>query len=338
MNIMVKTALVTWWAWFVGSHLCEKLLAQWYKVICLDNFYTWSKQNIKRFEDNTAFSFILHDVITPLFLPESIDEIYHLACPASPVHYQKDPIYTRKTSVYGMHNMLELAKEKNAKILFSSTSEVYGDPEVHPQPETYRGKVNTIWIRSCYDEGKRAAETICMDYHKQYWVKLKLIRIFNTYGPYMDKDDWRVVSNFINQILENKPITIYGDWSQTRSFQFVSDLIAWIYAMMQSDDSIVWPINIWTPFEFSMKELAQKILELIPESTSIIEYKPLPGDDPKQRKADNTLAKNLLWWEPVVQLDQWLLHTIAYFAFIWWHPLGNSLRSHMQHILKNQTV
>lgn len=333
---MKKTALVTWWAGFVWSHLCKKLLDEWYKVICVDNLYTWSKNNIASISDNQDFSFVEHDVIETLTVSDTIDEIYHLACPASPVHYQKDPIYTWKTSVFGMYNMLTLATEKNAKILFSSTSEVYWDPEIHPQPESYRGKVNMIWIRSCYDEWKRAAETICMDFHKTHWTKIKIIRIFNTYGPYMDKDDGRVVSNFIRQALENETITMYGDWLQTRSFQYIDDLIHGICAMMQSDDSVIWPINIWTQFEFTMKQLAEKILSLIPESTSTIEYLPLPSDDPKQRKANNDLAKDLLWREPRVKLDEWLIHTISYFAFVLQHPISSIISERSKSIFTNQ--
>jgi len=257
------------------------------------------------------FTFVFHDITQPFWL--QVDQIYNLACPASPIHYQKNPVETMKTSILGAINMLELALKVNATILQASTSEVYWDPAIHPQPETYRGNVNINGPRSCYDEGKRVSETLFMDYHRQYWVDVRIIRIFNTYGPNMHPADGRVVSNFIMQVLRNEDITIYGTGEQTRSFQYVDDLIEWIVRMMNNKNWFIWPVNIGTQFEFSMKELANQVLELIPESTSKIVFEPLPQDDPKQRRADNRLAKEKLWWEPSVELKEGLKQTIEYF-------------------------
>ncbi len=307
----MKKILVTWWAWFIWSHLCERLLAEWNEVICLDNLFTGTKGNIKSLISNQLFTFVLHDVTQPFWL--QVDQIYNLACPASPVHYQKNPIETTRTSILWAMNMLELALKVNATILQASTSEVYGDPSVHPQPETYRGNVNINGPRSCYDEWKRASETLFMDYHRQYWVDIRIIRIFNTYGPNMHPADGRVVSNFIMQALRNQDITIYGTGEQTRSFQYIDDLVEGMIKMMNNETWFVWPVNIGTQFEFTMKELANEILNLIPESSSKIIYKPLPQDDPKQRRADNRLAKEKLGWEPKVKLKEGLGETIEYF-------------------------
>lgn len=307
----MKKILVTWWAWFIWSHLCERLLAEWNEVICLDNLFTGTKGNIKSLISNELFTFVLHDVTQPFWL--QVDQIYNLACPASPVHYQKNPIETTRTSILWAMNMLELALKVNATILQASTSEVYGDPAVHPQPETYRGNVNINGPRSCYDEWKRASETLFMDYHRQYWVDIRIIRIFNTYGPNMHPADGRVVSNFIMQALRNQDITIYGTGEQTRSFQYIDDLVEGMIKMMNNETWFIWPVNIGTQFEFTMKELANEILNLIPESSSKIIYKPLPQDDPKQRRADNRLAKEKLGWEPKVKLEEGLGETIEYF-------------------------
>ena len=307
----MKKILVTWWAWFIWSHLCERLLAEWNEVICLDNLFTGTKENIKSLISNQLFTFVLHDVTQPFWL--QVDQIYNLACPASPVHYQKNPIETTRTSILWAMNMLELALKVNATILQASTSEVYGDPSVHPQPETYRGNVNINGPRSCYDEWKRASETLFMDYHRQYWVDIRIIRIFNTYGPNMHPADGRVVSNFIMQALRNQDITIYGTGEQTRSFQYIDDLVEGMIKMMNNETWFIWPVNIGTQFEFTMKELANEILNLIPESSSKIIYKPLPQDDPKQRRADNRLAKEKLGWEPKVKLEEGLEETIEYF-------------------------
>ena len=307
----MKKILVTWWAWFIWSHLCERLLAEWNEVICLDNLFTGTKENIKSLISNQLFTFVLHDVTQPFWL--QVDQIYNLACPASPVHYQKNPVETARTSILWAMNMLELALKVNATILQASTSEVYGDPAVHPQPETYRGNVNINGPRSCYDEWKRASETLFMDYHRQYWVDIRIIRIFNTYGPHMHPADGRVVSNFIMQALRNQDITIYGTGEQTRSFQYIDDLVEGMIKMMNNETWFVWPVNIGTQFEFTMKELANEILNLIPESSSKIIYKPLPQDDPKQRRADNRLAKEKLGWEPKVKLKEGLGETIEYF-------------------------
>lgn len=307
----MKKILVTWWAWFIWSHLCKRLLAEWNEVICLDNLFTGTKENIKSIISNQLFTFVLHDVTQPFWL--QVDQIYNLACPASPVHYQKNPVETARTSILWAMNMLELALKVNATILQASTSEVYGDPSVHPQPETYRGNVNINGPRSCYDEWKRASETLFMDYHRQYWVDIRIIRIFNTYGPNMHPADGRVVSNFIIQALRNQDITIYGTGEQTRSFQYIDDLVEGMIKMMNNETWFIWPVNIGTQFEFTMKELANEILNLIPESSSKIIYKPLPQDDPKQRRADNRLAKEKLGWEPKVKLKEGLGETIEYF-------------------------
>lgn len=307
----MKKILVTGGAGFIGSHLCKRLLEQWNEVICLDNLFIWSKNNIRDLLDNPYFTFVLHDVSQPFWA--QVDQIYNLACPASPIHYQKNPVETTKTSMLGAFNMLELALKVKARILQASTSEVYGDPLVHPQPETYRGNVNTLWPRACYDEWKRIAETLFMDYHRQYQVDIRIIRIFNTYGPNMHPQDGRVVSNFIMQALQDQDITIFGDWSQTRSFQYIDDLLDGMIAMMNNEDNFIGPVNIGTQFEFSMLDLAKEIKRLIPESKSNIIFKVLPQDDPKQRRADNTLAKEKLWWAPKIRLEEGLIKTINYF-------------------------
>lgn len=307
----MKKILVTGGAGFIGSHLCKRLLEQWNEVICLDNLFIWSKNNIRDLLDNPYFTFVLHDVSQPFWA--QVDQIYNLACPASPIHYQKNPVETTKTSMLGAFNMLELALKVKARILQASTSEVYGDPLVHPQPETYRGNVNTLWPRACYDEWKRIAETLFMDYHRQYQVDIRIIRIFNTYGPNMHPQDGRVISNFIMQALQDQDITIFGDWSQTRSFQYIDDLLDGMIAMMNNEDNFIGPVNIGTQFEFSMLDLAKEIKRLIPDSKSNIVFKVLPQDDPKQRRADNTLAKEKLWWEPKISLEEGLIKTINYF-------------------------
>ncbi len=303
--------LVTGGAGFVGSHLCKRLLKEDHEVICLDNFFTGNKDNILKLMDNKKFEVIRHDVTFPLYI--EVDQIYNLACPASPVHYQFDPVQTTKVCVHGAINMLGLAKRTKAKILQASTSEVYGDPEVHPQTEKYWGKVNPIGIRSCYDEGKRCAETLFFDYYRQHKLDIRVIRIFNTYGPNMHPNDGRVISNFIMQALQNKNITIYGDGSQTRSFQYVDDLIDIMMKMMNNKNGFIGPVNTGNPKEFTIKELAEKVLEMIPESKSKIIYEELPQDDPKQRKPDITLAKKELGWEPTIPLEKGLKKTIAYF-------------------------
>lgn len=307
----MKKILVTGWAWFLGSHLCRRLLNEWNEIICLDNLFTGWRQNISDMLDSHRFTFVLHDINTPFW--GQFDEIYNLACPASPIYYQKNPVETTKTSVLWAINMLELALKTKAKILQASTSEVYGDPIVHPQREDYWGNVNPIGIRSCYDEWKRCSETLFMDYHREYGVDIKIIRIFNTYGPSMHPNDGRVVSNFIMQALKNENITIYGDGKQTRSFQYVDDLIEVMIKMMNNNIWFIGPVNTWSDFEFTMKELVEMVLKLIPESTSKIVYLPLPWDDPKQRKADNSLAFEKLWWKPKIGLEQWLIKTIEYF-------------------------
>jgi len=308
-----KKVLVTGGAGFVGSHLCERLLKEGHEVYCLDNFFTGQKQNVVHLLSNPYFELIRHDVTTPFFI--EADEIYNLACPASPIHYQYNPIKTMKTSVMGAINMLGLAKRINAKILQASTSEVYGNPLVHPQPESYWGHVNPIGERSCYDEGKRAAETLFIDYKKQNNVKIKIIRIFNTYGPRMHPDDGRVVSNFIVQALQNHDITVYGEGQQTRSFQYVDDLVEGMIKMMASPNSFTGPVNIGNPHEFTIMELAQKVIELTGSESKII-YKPLPSDDPMMRKPDISLAKKELEWSPKVNLDEGLVKTIEYFKSI----------------------
>jgi UDP-glucuronate decarboxylase len=303
--------LVTGGAGFLGSHLCEKLIDSGHEVLCVDNLFTGSKENIKHLLTNPNFEFMRHDVTFPLYV--EVDQIYNLACPASPKHYQSDPAQTTKTSVIGAINMLGLAKRTGARILQASTSEVYGDPEVHPQPEEYWGKVNPIGIRSCYDEGKRCAETLFFDYHRQYGVEIKVMRIFNTYGPRMDRNDGRVVSNFIVQALQGNDITIYGDGSQTRSFCYVDDLIAGMIALMNSPKEIIGPINIGNPNEFSISELVSEVINLT-NSKSKLSQLPLPEDDPRQRQPDITKAKNLLAWAPKVELKEGLQKTIEYFS------------------------
>lgn len=309
-KFMKKNILVTGGAGFLGSHLCEKLLNKGNNVLCVDNFFTGTKENIIHLMQNPHFEIKRHDINQPLQL--EVDEIYNLACPASPVHYQMDPVQTTKTSVYGAINMLGLARRTKAKILQASTSEVYGDPEVHPQTEDYRGRVNVTGPRACYDEGKRCAETLFFDYHRQYQLSIKVIRIFNTYGPRMHPLDGRVVSNFIMQALQNEPITIYGDGSQTRSFCYVDDMIRGFENLMASSDEITGPINVGNPTENTIGELAEAILELT-ESKSKIIHKPLPQDDPQQRQPDISLAKEKLDWEPSVDLKEGLKETIAYF-------------------------
>jgi UDP-glucuronate decarboxylase len=307
----MKRILVTGGAGFIGSHLCERLLNEGNEVICLDNYFTGSKQNVSHLFSHPYFEIVRHDVIQPYYA--EVDEIYNLACPASPIHYQYNAIKTIKTSVMGAINTLGLAKRTKAKILQASTSEVYGDPEIHPQPETYWGNVNPLGIRSCYDEGKRVAESLFMNYHWQNQVRIKIIRIFNTYGPRMHPHDGRVVSNFIIQALQNQDITIYGDGSQTRSFQYVDDLVEGMMRMMATDDSVLGPVNLGNPYEFSIKELALKVIELTNSKSKLI-YLPLPQDDPTQRQPDIQLAKNLLDnWEPKVQLKEGLIRTIDYF-------------------------
>lgn len=306
----MKRILVTGGAGFIGSHLCKRLVKEGQEVLCLDNFFTGSKQNIRPLMDYDNFEWIRHDVTREFYA--EIDQIYNLACPASPVHYQYNPIKTAKTSVLGTMNMLGLAKRTKARILQASTSEVYGDPEVHPQPESYRGSVNPIGIRSCYDEGKRMAETLCFDYHRQHKVGIKVIRIFNTYGPDMNPEDGRVVSNFIVQALQNQDITVYGDGSQTRSFCYVDDLVDGICRMMDSRDAFTGPVNLGNPGEFTVLELAKKILDLTGSKSKII-YKPLPQDDPTQRKPMIELAKQELKWEPKIVLEEGLKKTIRYF-------------------------
>ncbi|KGO87449.1 NAD-dependent dehydratase [Flavobacterium rivuli WB 3.3-2 = DSM 21788] len=307
---MKKRILVTGGAGFIGSHLCTRLLNEGNEVISLDNYFTGSKKNIVHLLDNPYFEMIRHDVTEPFFI--EVDEIYNLACPASPVHYQYNPIKTMKTSVMGAINMLGLAKRVNAKVFQASTSEVYGDPAEHPQRESYWGNVNPIGIRSCYDEGKRAAETLFMDYHNQNDVDVKIVRIFNTYGPNMNPEDGRVVSNFIVQALKGEDITIFGDGQQTRSFQYVDDLVEGFVRLMATPKGFTGPVNIGNPYEFTMLELAQNVIELT-NSSSKLTFMPLPQDDPKQRQPDISLAKKELDWEPKVQLREGLTKTIEYF-------------------------
>lgn len=302
--------LITGGAGFLGSHLCERLLNDGHDIICLDNFFTGTKDNIAHLLDHSHFELMRHDVTFPLYV--EVDEIYNLACPASPIHYQFDPVQTTKTNLHGAINMLGLAKRTKAKVFQASTSEVYGDPEVHPQPESYWGKVNPIGPRSCYDEGKRCAETLFFDYRRQHGLKIKVARIFNTYGPRMHPNDGRVVSNFIVQALRNQPITLYGDGTQTRSFCYVDDLIEGFVRLMGTDDDFTGPVNLGNPGEFSMIELAQKVKSLTGSRSELI-HKPLPTDDPKQRQPDIRLAREQLGWEPTVKLEQGLNSTIAYF-------------------------
>jgi UDP-glucuronate decarboxylase len=308
-----KKILVTGGAGFIGSHLCEKLLVIGHEVICADNFYTGSKENIYDLMENRYFEVLRHDITFPLYI--EADEIYNLACPASPIHYQRDPVQTTKTSVHGAINMLGLAKRLKIKIFQASTSEVYGDPEIHPQDETYWGNVNPIGIRSCYDEGKRCAETLFFDYYRQHSLRIKVARIFNTYGPRMALNDGRVISNFILQALRNEPITIFGDGSQTRSFCYVDDLVTGFISLMDSTDELTGPVNLGNPGEFSIKELAEKIIDLTGSSSKLV-YRELPFDDPKRRKPDITMARKELDWEPRVPLEEGLKKTIPYFEFL----------------------
>jgi len=302
--------LVTGGAGFLGSHLSDRLLSEGHEVIAVDNFFTGNKRNVWHLSDNKNFELIRHDVTFPLYL--EVDAIYNLASPGSPIHYQRDPVQTTKTSVLGAINMLGLAKRLGVKIFQASTSEVYGDPEVHPQPESYWGRVNPIGPRACYDEGKRAAETLFFDYHRQHGMPIRVARIFNTYGPRMAPDDGRVVSNFVLQALRGEPLTIYGDGSQTRSFCYVSDLVDGFVRLMDNDKDLVGPVNLGNPGEFTMKELADAVID-VTGSKSTIEHKPLPQDDPKQRQPDISLAKKELGWEPTIQLREGLEKTVEYF-------------------------
>ena len=308
---LTKRILVTGGAGFLGSHLCEILLRQGNEVICVDNLFTGSRRNIYSLLQQPNFEFLRHDITFPLYV--EVDEIYNLACPASPIHYQNDPVQTTKVNVHGAINMLGLAKRLKAKIFQASTSEVYGDPEVHPQPETYRGNVNPIGPRSCYDEGKRCAETLFFDYFRQHCLRIKVARIFNTYGPNMHPFDGRVVSNFILQALRNKPLTVYGDGTQSRSFCYVDDLVDAFLLLMKSDDAFTGPVNLGNPVEFTMIELAERVKELT-SSKSEIRFEPLPEDDPRRRQPDITLAKEKLGWEPRVPLREGLEKTITYFS------------------------
>lgn len=305
-----KRILVTGGAGFLGSHLCERLVAQGHDVLCVDNFFTGTKRNVASLLGHPGFELLRHDVTFPLYV--EVDEIYNLACPASPIHYQFDPVQTTKTSVHGAINVLGLAKRVKAKILQASTSEVYGDPEIHPQREDYWGHVNPIGLRSCYDEGKRCAETLFFDYYRQHALRIKVARIFNTYGPRMHPNDGRVISNLIVQALRNEPITVYGDGTQTRSFCYVDDLIECLVRLMDSDDSLVGPVNVGSPVEFSILEAAKLVVKLTGAQSKII-FKPLPSDDPMRRRPDIALAKDKLGWTPSVSLEEGLGTTIAYF-------------------------
>ncbi|GAB2500691.1 MAG: SDR family oxidoreductase [Cytophagales bacterium] len=309
----MKRVLVSGGAGFLGSHLCDRLLSEGHEVLCVDNFFTGNRRNIHHLLDNKNFELLRHDVTHPLYV--EVDEIYNLACPASPIHYQFDPVQTTKTSVIGAMNMLGLAKRLKIKILQASTSEIYGDPEIHPQPESYRGNVNTLGPRACYDEGKRCAETLFFDYHRQHGVAIKVMRIFNTYGPRMHPNDGRVVSNFIVQALNGQDITIYGDGKQTRSFCYVDDNINGMYSLMNSRDGFTGPVNIGNPGEFTMLELAQLVIELTNSKSKLV-FMPLPQDDPMQRKPVIDLAKKELNWEPKIPLKEGLVKTIAYFDSI----------------------
>jgi UDP-glucuronate decarboxylase len=311
MSLTRKRVLVTGGAGFLGSHLCERLIAQGHDVLCVDNYFTGRKDNIAHLLPLPQFEAMRHDVTFPLYV--EVDEIYNLACPASPIHYQFDPVQTTKTSVIGAINMLGLAKRVKAKVLQASTSEVYGDPEVHPQTEDYRGNVNPLGPRACYDEGKRAAETLFFDYNRQHDVRIKIVRIFNTYGPRMHPNDGRVVSNFIMQALRGEPITLYGDGSQTRAFCFVTDLVDGFLRLMDTTDDVTGPVNIGNPHEITVRELAERIIRLTGAKSTIV-YQPLPQDDPTQRCPDITLARTLLGWQPTVALDDGLQRTIGYFA------------------------
>jgi UDP-glucuronate decarboxylase len=306
-----RRVLVTGGAGFIGSHLCERLLARGDDVLCVDNYYTGARDNVTHLADHPQFEFLRHDVTFPLYV--EVDEIYNLACPASPVHYQWDPVQTTKTSVHGAINMLGLAKRTKAKILQASTSEVYGDPQVHPQPEDYWGHVNPIGPRSCYDEGKRAAETLFFDYHRQHGLQIKVARIFNTYGPRMHPNDGRVVSTFVVQALRGEPLTVFGDGTQTRSFCYVDDLVEGLVGLMDSPDEVTGPINLGNPAEFSMLQLAELVIEMT-GSSSEIEFRELPSDDPRQRQPDITRARQALGWEPTVPLAEGLARTVNYFA------------------------
>ncbi len=306
-----KNILVTGGAGFIGSHLCKALIKLGHNIICLDNLFTGSLENISDIIDKTNFEFVNHDIIQPYFR-ENIDEIYNLACPASPIHYQYNPIKTIKTCTIGVINILGLAKKNNAKILQASTSEVYGDPKIHPQYETYNGNVNPIGPRSCYDEGKRCSETLFMDYHREHKLKIKIVRIFNTYGPNMAVDDGRVVSNFILQAINNKDITVNGSGDQTRSFQYIDDLIIGLMKTMDTGNEFKGPVNIGNKYEITVKELAEKIINLTGSKSKII-YKDLPKDDPKKRKPDITIANNILKWSPLINLEDGLINTIKYF-------------------------
>ena len=305
-----KKILVSGGAGFLGSHLCERLIEQGHDVLCVDNYYTGSKANLLPLLGHPRFELLRHDVTFPLYV--EVDEIYNLACPASPIHYQYDPVQTTKTSVHGAINMLGLAKRVKARILQASTSEVYGDPEMHPQKESYWGNVNPIGIRSCYDEGKRCAETLFFDYYRQHLLRIEVARIFNTYGPRMHPNDGRVVSNFIVQALRNEPITLNGDGSQTRSFCYVDDLIEALLRLMATDDSFIGPVNTGNPTEFTIRELAEKVIELTGSRSTLV-FAPLPSDDPMQRRPDISLAREKLGWEPTIQLEEGLKRTIAYF-------------------------
>ncbi len=309
-SILAKKVLVTGGAGFIGSHLCERLVARGDDVLCVDNFFTGAKANVAHLLGESNFELLRHDVTFPLYV--EVDEIYNLACPASPVHYQYDPVQTTKTSVHGAINALGLAKRTNAKILQASTSEVYGDPEIHPQPESYKGNVNPIGPRACYDEGKRCAETLFFDYHRQHNLNIRVCRIFNTYGPRMHPDDGRVVSNFIMQALRGEPLTLYGDGSQTRSFCYVDDLVEGMMRLMDADDENTGPMNLGNPGEFTIRELAETVAEMTGAKAEIV-LKPLPQDDPMQRCPDITLAKSKLDWAPTIQLREGLQKTIDYF-------------------------
>lgn len=309
-----KTIVITGGAGFIGSHLCSRLSMLGHKIICIDNLFTGSFRNIKHLTEHSNFEFINHDIVQPIYL-DNVDEIYNLACPASPIHYNINPIKTIKTCTLGVINMLGLAKKNNSKILLASTSEIYGDPEIHPQTENYFGNVNPIGPRSCYDEGKRCSETLFMDYHREHNLKIKIIRIFNTYGPNMAVNDGRVVSNFINQALQNKDLTINGNGNQTRSFQYIDDLIFGLIKMMNTGNDFIGPINIGNPNEISMNNLASTILDLTNSKSQII-YQDLPKDDPKRRNPDISLAKNKLDWKPLYSLETGLLKTINYFKKI----------------------
>jgi UDP-glucuronate decarboxylase len=308
-----RRILVTGGAGFLGSHLCDRLVAQGHEVLCVDNYFTGRRANVAHLLDKPNFELMRHDVTFPLYI--EVDEIYNLACPASPIHYQFDPVQTTKTSVHGAINMLGLAKRVRAKMLQASTSEIYGDPSQHPQTEAYWGNVNPIGPRSCYDEGKRCAETLCFDYHRQHRLRIKVVRIFNTYGPRMHPNDGRVVSNFIVQALRGEPITIYGDGAQTRSFCYVDDLIEGFLRMMATPDAVTGPVNLGNPGEFTILELAQKVLALT-GSNSRIEHRPLPENDPMQRRPDIALAREMFGWRPEIALDQGLIRTIEYFKTI----------------------